>query len=79
VQRTVSTPKVEPKLVRVLHKDLGEWLGDLSLFEKTNGSRQPRFKPVLDLHFKDRKVGSLGWVSFAIVLLAYANQLRPRS
>jgi hypothetical protein len=30
-------------------------LGDLSLFEKTNGSRQPRFKPVLDRHFKDKK------------------------
>jgi hypothetical protein len=30
-------------------------------------------KPVLDLRFKDKKVGSLGWVLFAIVLLAHAQ------
>src|SRR5947208_14437946 len=30
-------------------------------------------KPVLGLHFKDKKVGSLGWVLFAAVLLAQAQ------
>jgi hypothetical protein len=63
-----SSSLVSPPLVVLAAIVLGIALGKL----------RPTLIPIpgearADLHFKDKKVGSLGWVLFAIVLLAHAQ------